>query len=98
MTIVRKRQANGIMVPIISICCLITAIVLFVAELLAYSQQSEQLPANVTIAGINVGRLSPVQAATRIQQAYSTPLTLMFHDAPILLDPKSSVSVWTQMQ
>lgn len=88
MTIVRKRQANGILLPIISICCLIAALVLFVAELLAYSQRSEQLPANVTIAGIGVGRLSPVQAASRIQQAYSTPLTLMFRDAPIILDPQ----------
>ncbi len=88
MTVVQQRRARGIWLPFISVGCLIIALVLFVSELLAYSQGSEQLPANVTIAGVDVSHRSPVQAATLLQQTYLTPLTLLFLDAPILLDPQ----------
>lgn len=88
MTIARKRQSGGFMLPLISTGCLIAALTLFVAELLAYSQRSDQLPVNVNIAGVEVGGLVPEQVAARLQQIYFTPLTLFFRDAPIQLDPQ----------
>lgn len=88
MTVVQQRKTRGIWLPFLSIGCLIAALALFVTELLAYSQGSEQLPTNVTIAGVDVSNQTPEQAATLLQQTYLTPLTLLFQDAPILLDPQ----------
>ena len=88
MTLARKRQSGGWMLPLLSIGCLLAALALFVAELLAYSQRSNQLPANVNIADVDVGGLSSSQVTARLQQLYFTPLTLLYRDAPIQLDPQ----------
>ena len=88
MTLARKRQSGGWMLPLLSIGCLLAALALFVAELLAYSQRSNQLPVNVNIADVDVGGLSSSQVTARLQQLYFTPLTLLYRDAPIQLDPQ----------
>ena len=76
------------MLPLFSIGCLLAALALFVTELLAYSQRGDRLPANANIAGVDVGSLSPSQVAMRLQQMYFTPLTLLYRDSPIQLDPQ----------
>ena len=88
MTIIRKHQSGGWMLPLFSIGCLLAALALFVTELLAYSQRGDRLPANVNIAGVDVGGLSPSQVAVRLQQMYFTPLTLLYRDSPIQLGPQ----------
>lgn len=89
MTLARRQRSSGWLLPLFSTGCLLAALALFVSELLAHSQRGDRLPANVRVAGLDVSGLSEEQATARLQQHYLAPLTLFYHDAPILLSPQA---------
>lgn len=72
---------------IISLGLLLTTVILTTVYLARYSRVRANLPAGLQIAGIPVGGLTPQSAAQRLLETYSTPVTLRYNGAPILLDP-----------
>jgi hypothetical protein len=76
-------------VPLISALLLVTAISLFVIELLTFSQQQARLPTDTSVAGVSVGGLAPGEARVRWEQAFAEPVTLWYGSSPILLDPSA---------
>ena len=64
---------------------------LLVYELVAFSRREQQLPAGVSVAGINVGGFSERDAVARWERAYAEPIVMLYHDDiaahPIQLHP-----------
>jgi beta-lactamase class A len=85
----RKRGRRIPFIPIISGLMLLTAIGLAGFELVRFSQNSDRLPLNIRVGGIDVGGLSTADALRTWETAYSQPVTLWYADSPILLDPNT---------
>lgn len=84
----RRRSRGGLpWLPIISAAMLFGAVGLFVFELVSFSQDADRLPADVTVAQVTVGGLTPGEAVTRWESALTQPLTLWYRESPIVLDP-----------
>ncbi len=75
--------------PVFSWLFICLAIGLLMLELIRFSQQVERYPADVVVAGVNVGGLTTNEAANKLEQAYAAPITLWYNDSPIQLDPSS---------
>lgn len=84
-----KRKTNRLPIVLISISTLLilSAIGLFVLELLSFSQQEDRLPADVTVGGIPSGGLSAEEAVSIWQRTFATPITLYYENSPIILNP-----------
>lgn len=85
----RRRSRRLPVIPFFSILFLLLAVGLLILELIRFSQQSEQLAQDVSVAGVPVGNMSASEAVTRWEQAYAQPVTLWYDNSPILLDPAS---------
>lgn len=83
----RNRRPTLPILAIVSSLLLLSAIGMFILELLSFSQQQNRLPADVTVAGIPVGGQLPGEAIATWERALSHPITLWYQDSPILLDP-----------
>lgn len=83
----RKRNRRLPIIPILSFLMIVAAIGLLTFEMIRFTQRSEQLASDVTVAGIEVGGLSPLEAVSRWEQAYAEPIILYYADSPILLYP-----------
>ncbi|MCS7009855.1 MAG: class A beta-lactamase-related serine hydrolase, partial [Anaerolineales bacterium] len=70
-----------------SLIFILAAAVLFVVQLVQYSLQRANYPADMTIGGVPVGGLSPQAAAQRLLAVYSTPVELRYGEAVIHLNP-----------
>ena len=70
---------------------LLAASALLVYELVAFSRREQQLPAGVSVAGINVGGLSEHDAVARWERAFAEPIIMLYRsndtDHPIQLHP-----------
>jgi beta-lactamase class A len=82
-----KRRRSLPAVQIASVLLLLAAIGLFVWNLVRYSEGQGLLPADVSVGGISVGALSPREAATRLEEAYSESVVLYYEGSPIVLEP-----------
>jgi beta-lactamase class A len=91
----RKAGIRIPIIPIISFGMLMVSVGWLVLELVRFSAQSDRLPLGVTVAGIDVGGMTPSEAMQAWENAYSSPLTLWYADAPIQLDP-AAVGFQTQ--
>lgn len=82
----RKR---GLFSPLrwISAFFLVAALVLSAVQLARYSRVRANFPPGQKIAGIPVGGLDRQQAAQRLLKAYSTPVELIYNNAPIQIPP-----------
>lgn len=86
----RRRARRGLpIIPVLSWALLMLATGLFAVELVRFSQQIDRFGTDVTVAGVEVGGLSPAEAVSRWEQAYAQPITLWYGSNPILLDPAS---------
>jgi beta-lactamase class A len=85
----RKPALRIPIIPIVSFAMLAVAVTWLVIELLRFSAQSDRLPLGVSVAGIDVGGLTPAEAMQAWEDAYSSPITIWYADAPIQLDPAS---------
>lgn len=56
-------------------------------ELIGYSQVREQLPTGMRMAGVPVGGMTLEEAAARVQEVYSAPVTVYYGDQAIVLNP-----------
>ena len=86
-----RRQSGFPILRAVSVLLMVAASALFVYELVAFSRREQQLPAGVSVAGINVGRLSERDAVARWERAYAEPITMLYNDGfsdhPIQLHP-----------
>ena len=85
----RRRSRRLPIIPLFSWLFIFAALGLLLLELIRFSQQTERFSNEVVVAGVPIGGLSAVDAASRIEQAYAQPVTLWYADSPILLDPAS---------
>ena len=85
----RRKNRGSPTLLIISILLVIIAIGIFVYQLVTFSQLEEQIPADITVAGVDVGGLSPNEAVTRWEQAYNEPIILYYDESPIILNPNT---------
>jgi hypothetical protein len=83
----KKRVRRLPIIPIFSWLFLILAAGLFLLELVRFSQEADRLATEVTVAGVEVGGLSPSEAVARWEEAFAEPITLWYGTSPILLDP-----------
>ena len=87
----RRRRRGLSILFILSLLMTLAASGLLVNELVLFSQREEQLPAGITVAGLNVGGLSEQGAVARWEQAYARPIQMYYRDVngnhPIVLRP-----------
>jgi beta-lactamase class A len=84
-----RRRVRLPLLEVLSVLLLLAALLLFVVELIGFSQSRDRLQTDITVAQIPVGGLSAVEAQTRWEQAYAQPIQLNYQGSPILLDPAS---------
>ena len=82
----RNRNTNTILRGV-SILFLTAALVLSIVSLIGYSRQRNNYPANMTIAGVPVGGLTPTEASQRLLEVYTSPIEVQYNDAIIHIDP-----------
>lgn len=82
----RNRNTNTILRGL-SILFLTAALVLTITSLISYSRQRNSYPAGMTIAGVSVGGLSPVQSSQRLLEVYTSPIEALYNQAVIHIDP-----------
>ncbi len=82
----RNRNTNTILRGV-SILFLTAALVLGIISLITYSRQRNNYPASMTIAGVPVGGLTPVEASQRLLEVYTSPVELLYNDAIIHIEP-----------
>lgn len=85
----KHRRGHISRLLIFSILLIIVALMLFIRELIAFSQQEDRLPQNVVGGGVNVGGMLPSEAQAAWVQTYAQPVTLYYNNSPILLDPSA---------
>lgn len=87
----RRRRRGLPILFILSLLMVLSAGALLLNELVLFSQREEQLPAGITVAGINVSGLGEADAVARWEQAYARPIRMYYRDMngdhPIMLRP-----------
>ena len=76
----RRRRRGFPVLLTVSVLLLVAASGLLVYELVAFSRGEEQLPAGITVAGINVSHLAARDAVARWERAYAEPVSLIYRD------------------
>jgi beta-lactamase class A len=85
----RPRRRGFPMVLFISLGMILVAGVLFVSQLVGFTQRENLLNNGISIAGIAVGGLSQQDAANLVEVAYAKPVTVYYQDQPINITPDS---------
>ncbi len=87
----RRRRTGFPVLLTVSALLIIAASGLLVYYLVAFSRREQELPAGVTVVGINVGQLSERDAVARWERAYAEPILLVYKnnngEHPIQLHP-----------
>ncbi|MBN1565306.1 MAG: serine hydrolase [Anaerolineae bacterium] len=84
----RRRNFQFPILEILSALMLLMAIVLSMFELVTYSNQKDDLPTDLTVAGVAVGGLSESDAQARWERVYiEQPVQLVYDGNPIDLYP-----------
>ena len=87
----RRRRTGFPVLLFFSVLLTLSAIGLLIYFLVAFSRREQELPAGVTVAGINVGQLSERNAVARWERAYAEPVLLVYSndkgEHPIQLHP-----------
>jgi beta-lactamase class A len=84
-----RRRVRMPWLELLSAGLLLVALLLFVLELVSFSRERDRLQADITVAGIPVGSLTPTEAQALWEEVYTQPLELMYQGSPILLEPTS---------
>ncbi len=87
----RRRRTGFPLLLTISALLVAAASGLLVYDLVVFSRREQELPAGITVAGINVGQFSERDAVARWERAYAEPILLLYADRngehPIQLHP-----------
>lgn len=87
--LMRPQRRSTPLIFILSSLLLIAAGALFIIQLAAFAQSEDRLAAGLSVGKVPVGGLTPEQAQSAWEQAYSEPVVLFYQDSPILLNPDS---------
>ncbi|MBI5354163.1 MAG: serine hydrolase [Chloroflexi bacterium] len=82
----RNRNTNTILRGV-SILFLTGALVLSIVSLIGYSRQRNNYPAGMTIGGVSVGGLTPLEASQRLLEVYTSPIEVQYNGAVIQIEP-----------
>lgn len=83
-----RQRVQFPLLEIVSALLLLGAILLVMFELVAYGDQRDELPTDLTVAGIAVGGLSEANAQARWEAIYvEQPIQLVYSGHPIVLYP-----------
>jgi hypothetical protein len=82
----RNRNTN-IILRAVSILFLTAGLVLTIVSLTSYSRQRNNYPDGMSIAGVYVGGLTPIEASQRLLEVYTSPIEMLYNDAVIHIDP-----------
>ncbi len=85
----RRRRRSTALLPLLSFALVLMAVVLFVIELIGFSQAGDRLPVDLAVAGVPVGGLTRGEAVAQWESAYAQPVILYYNDSPIVLEPTS---------
>jgi len=83
-----SRQRSGL--PILEIggsVLVLAATILLVTQLSTFSSNRQTLPQGLEIGGVPVGGLTRTEAQAYLEQVYGNPVTVMYGDQAIHLDP-----------
>ncbi len=80
-------RSSGSWLRWLSIAALLAAAALTLLELAAYSRARANLPAQMAIAGVPVGNLSPAQAGQRLLEVYGSPIEIHYGNQVMYLSP-----------
>lgn len=84
----RRRRTGFPWLLTLSLLLIIVAGALLVYELVGFSRREQQLPAGISVAGINISSLSDQDAVSRWERAYAEPISLLYpgaNDAQLIL-------------
>lgn len=81
----RERRRSSPVLILLSIGMVLASVMLFIVELINFTQRENALPQGISVAGVRVGGLFPNQAQALWEQAYSEPITLIYGDAPPII-------------
>lgn len=82
-----KRRGSSLILRAISLIFIVLAAVLTVIQLVRYSVQRSNYPADMTIGGVLVGGLDPSTASQRLLEVYALPVELHYGESIIQLEP-----------
>lgn len=82
----RNRNTNTILRGV-SLLFLIAAAIIGITALIGYSRQRNSYPAGMTVGGVPVGGLSPLQASERLLEVYASPIEVKYGEGLIQIDP-----------
>ncbi len=85
----RQRRNRPHRLMFFSIMLILSAVFLFLQQLIVFSQQEARIPENVIVGDVDVGGLLPSEAQAAWVQTYAQPIVLYYQDSPIMLDPAS---------
>lgn len=83
----RNRQQGFPILILLSALMIIAAVALFVYELISFTHLENRLPAGVTVAGVPVGNLTEDDASLKVEEKFTSPVTLYYDNSPINLIP-----------
>ena len=74
----RRRHRGFPWLLMLSLLLLVAAVALLINELVGFSRREQQLPAGISVAGINISRLNERDAVARWERAYAEPVELLY--------------------
>ncbi|MXX83906.1 MAG: class A beta-lactamase-related serine hydrolase [Chloroflexi bacterium] len=74
----RRRRRGFPWLLMLSLLLLVAAVALLINELVGFSRREQQLPAGISVAGINISRLNERDAVARWERAYAEPVELLY--------------------
>jgi len=83
-----RHRGSLPILEIAGLLMILAAILIFMAQLSAYSQERQQLPEGLLLAGVPADGLKGEQALASIEQTYGAPVTVIYKDQEILLSPE----------
>ncbi len=83
----RRRRRGAPRLFFISSLLILVALILFINELLSFTQREDRLPGGIQVGGVAVGSEREDRASAMIEQAYAEPVLLYYRNNPIVLNP-----------
>ncbi len=82
-----QRRGALPLLEIMGLLMILVATILFVTQMGAFSRERQRMPQGLTLGGVPVNGLSREEAQAYVEQVYGSPVTVMYRDQEIRLDP-----------
>jgi len=85
--LIKQHRQGAPILLILSTLMICASIGLFILELINFTQDEDRISVGVTVGDVGIGGLRDFEASSRLEGAYTSPITLYYRDAPINLNP-----------